>query len=40
MGGLKKFWCCLRRRRTESETQAFAMGIHVGRQIERMKKET
>ncbi len=38
MGRLSRLWCCLLRRRTEAETQAFAMGIEVGRQIESMKK--
>lgn len=34
---LSQLWRRLRQRRTESE--AFAMGIQVGRQIEQMKKE-
>lgn len=35
---IRRIWCCLRRRRTDDETKAFAMGIEVGRQIEQMKK--
>lgn len=38
MGKLSQLWCCIRRRRTDEETRAFAMGIEVGRQIEQMKK--
>ncbi len=37
---VRRLWCCLRKRRTEAETKAFAIGIEVGRQIESIKKES